>query len=280
MTESGYVSGGFDASADQLRSRLASTTSRPTSSRSPSTSSRRTASRSTPSTRFNEPNTSYWGTQLGADGQPTGGRQEGAHIGPAAPAGGDPGARARRSTSPRRTPRSPRWTRPTRARSPRTGTRYPADVARPSSTSSTSTPTAPASAPPSRDIAKAERQAAVDERGRGQLGQRPETSRRWSPASAWPSGSSTTCASSSRRPGCSGSPSRTTTTWSPAARARQGPTGAASRCRSTAPPRTPSRPARSTRTRSSTPSATSLTTSARRPPRQGGRHEHDRRDPA
>ncbi|MCU1536803.1 MAG: hypothetical protein JWP82_1154 [Humibacillus sp.] len=32
---------------------------------------------------FNEPNTSYWGTQLGADGQPTGGRQEGAHMGPA-----------------------------------------------------------------------------------------------------------------------------------------------------------------------------------------------------
>ena len=31
---------------------------------------------------FNEPNTSYWGTKLGADGEPTGGRQEGAHIGP------------------------------------------------------------------------------------------------------------------------------------------------------------------------------------------------------
>jgi len=32
---------------------------------------------------FNEPNTSYWSTRLGADGEPVGGRQEGAHMGPA-----------------------------------------------------------------------------------------------------------------------------------------------------------------------------------------------------
>lgn len=32
---------------------------------------------------LNEPNTSYWSTWLGADGNPTGGRQEGAHAGPA-----------------------------------------------------------------------------------------------------------------------------------------------------------------------------------------------------
>jgi hypothetical protein len=31
---------------------------------------------------FNEPNTDYWGTKLGPDGEPVGGRQEGAHIGP------------------------------------------------------------------------------------------------------------------------------------------------------------------------------------------------------
>ena len=31
---------------------------------------------------LNEPNTDYWGTQLGGDGWPTGGRQEGAHAGP------------------------------------------------------------------------------------------------------------------------------------------------------------------------------------------------------
>ena len=30
----------------------------------------------------NEPNTPYWGTNLGADGNPTSGRQEGAHVGP------------------------------------------------------------------------------------------------------------------------------------------------------------------------------------------------------
>ena len=54
-------------------------------------------------------------------------------------------------------------------------------------------------------------QAAVDERGRGHLGT-GRTSRAWSPASAWPSTWSTTCASWSPRHGCSGSPSRTTTT--------------------------------------------------------------------
>jgi O-glycosyl hydrolase len=32
---------------------------------------------------LNEPNTNYWSTRLGTDGDPTGGRQEGAHAGPA-----------------------------------------------------------------------------------------------------------------------------------------------------------------------------------------------------
>ncbi|MFJ6675112.1 RICIN domain-containing protein [Actinosynnema sp. NPDC091369] len=82
QTVSGYVSGGFDASADQIRAdrvddfatylvRVSEHIER------------------THGIRFdtidplNEPNTNYWGTQLGPDGQPTGGRQEGAHAGPA-----------------------------------------------------------------------------------------------------------------------------------------------------------------------------------------------------
>ncbi|MER5265257.1 glycoside hydrolase [Actinosynnema sp. NPDC002837] len=82
QTVSGYVSGGFDPSADQIRAdrvddfatylvRVSEHLER------------------THGIRFdtidplNEPNTPYWGTQLGPDGQPTGGRQEGAHAGPA-----------------------------------------------------------------------------------------------------------------------------------------------------------------------------------------------------
>ncbi len=81
QTISGYVSGGFDPSIDQIRSdklgdfaryllgvvhfleenyQIKFRTIEP----------------------FNEANTSYWGTQLGEDGQPIGGRQEGAHAGP------------------------------------------------------------------------------------------------------------------------------------------------------------------------------------------------------
>ncbi|MGH3486910.1 MAG: glycoside hydrolase [Actinopolymorphaceae bacterium] len=81
QTVSGYVSGGFDSSADQIRAD-------------------RVDEFATYLTRvvghieqehgiafdtidpLNEPNTPYWGTQLGPDGQPTGGRQEGAHAGP------------------------------------------------------------------------------------------------------------------------------------------------------------------------------------------------------
>jgi O-glycosyl hydrolase len=81
MTESGYVSGNFDASKDQLKQSsigdFAAYLVRVTEHLE-------TAHGITVDTidPFNEPNTSYWGTQLGADGQPTGGRQEGAHIGP------------------------------------------------------------------------------------------------------------------------------------------------------------------------------------------------------
>ncbi|MEL7978016.1 RICIN domain-containing protein [Isoptericola sp. F-RaC21] len=81
MTESGYVSGNFDAGTDQLKpesvddfaqylvgavERLEDAHGIDVDTVDP----------------FNEPNTDYWGTQLGADGNPTGGRQEGAHVGP------------------------------------------------------------------------------------------------------------------------------------------------------------------------------------------------------
>ncbi|GAA1194487.1 RICIN domain-containing protein [Streptomyces hebeiensis] len=81
MTESGYVSGNFDAGSDQLRAdrvddfaayltgaveRLEKAHKIDVDTLDP----------------FNEPNTSYWGTTLGPDGEPVGGRQEGAHIGP------------------------------------------------------------------------------------------------------------------------------------------------------------------------------------------------------
>jgi len=81
QTVSGYVSGGFDPNADQIRED-------------------RVDDFATYLVRvvehledahgiefdtvepLNEPNTPYWSTQLGPDGQPTGGRQEGAHAGP------------------------------------------------------------------------------------------------------------------------------------------------------------------------------------------------------
>ncbi|UQT60341.1 RICIN domain-containing protein [Streptomyces durmitorensis] len=81
MTESGYVSGGFDASDDQLKtesvddfaSYLVGATERLEKSHGIKVDTL---------DPFNEPNTDYWGTRLGADGEPVGGRQEGAHIGP------------------------------------------------------------------------------------------------------------------------------------------------------------------------------------------------------
>ncbi|MFD3731334.1 RICIN domain-containing protein [Streptomyces sp. NPDC058632] len=81
MTVSGYVSGGFDAGEDQLKAEsvddfaayLAGATKR-----------LEKAHRIEVDTvdPFNEPNTTYWSTRLGPDGEPVGGRQEGAHIGP------------------------------------------------------------------------------------------------------------------------------------------------------------------------------------------------------
>jgi hypothetical protein len=82
QTVSGYVSGGFNSSDDQLRTEsideyndyllgvvkaLEKSHGIKVDTLDP----------------FNEPNTPYWGTRLGADGEPTGGRQEGAHMSPA-----------------------------------------------------------------------------------------------------------------------------------------------------------------------------------------------------
>lgn len=75
MTVSGYVSGGFDSSADQLKPEsvddfaayVAGATRRLEKAEGIEVDT---------VDPFNEPNTPYWGTQLGADGEPVGGRQE------------------------------------------------------------------------------------------------------------------------------------------------------------------------------------------------------------
>ncbi|MDF2807873.1 MAG: hypothetical protein K0S43_2819, partial [Cellulosimicrobium sp.] len=82
MTVSGYVSGGFSSTADQLKTEsiddfaayLVGVTERLEDAHGIEVDT---------IDPFNEPNTNYWGTQLGSDGNPTGGRQEGAHMGPA-----------------------------------------------------------------------------------------------------------------------------------------------------------------------------------------------------
>ncbi|PZF91005.1 RICIN domain-containing protein [Micromonospora endophytica] len=82
QTVSGYVSGGFDATAEQIRADtiddfatyLVGVTERLEDAHGI------TVDTIDP---LNEPNTTYWSTRLGADGNPVGGRQEGAHAGPA-----------------------------------------------------------------------------------------------------------------------------------------------------------------------------------------------------
>ncbi|PSL55880.1 O-glycosyl hydrolase [Saccharothrix carnea] len=82
QTVSGYVSGGFDPSADQIRADRVDDFA--TYLVEVSEHLERTHGiRFDTIDPLNEPNTPYWGTQLGPDGQPTGGRQEGAHAGPA-----------------------------------------------------------------------------------------------------------------------------------------------------------------------------------------------------
>ncbi|MDX2825456.1 RICIN domain-containing protein [Streptomyces ipomoeae] len=82
QTVSGYVSGGFDANADQIRAdrvdEFATYLVRVTEELE-----KAHGIGFDTIAPLNEPNTNYWGTQIGADGRPTGGRQEGAHAGPA-----------------------------------------------------------------------------------------------------------------------------------------------------------------------------------------------------
>lgn len=82
QTVSGYVSGGFDAGTDQIRADRVDDFAAYLVRVSEEMEKEHGITFDTIDP-LNEPNTSYWGTQLGADGQPTGGRQEGAHAGPA-----------------------------------------------------------------------------------------------------------------------------------------------------------------------------------------------------
>jgi O-glycosyl hydrolase len=81
-TVSGYVSGGFNPNDEQLRNDKIGDF---TAYLAKVTKTLERAHGITVSTvdPFNEPNTGYWKTTLGSNGNPTGGRQEGAHIGPA-----------------------------------------------------------------------------------------------------------------------------------------------------------------------------------------------------
>ncbi|WP_111767035.1 glycoside hydrolase [Nakamurella deserti] len=81
MTESGYVTGGFNSSADQIKPAAAAKFA----------AYLKTVSEHIEQTEgitfdsidpLNEPNTPYWGTDLGANGTPSCCRQEGAHAGP------------------------------------------------------------------------------------------------------------------------------------------------------------------------------------------------------
>lgn len=81
QTVSGYVSGGFNSSADQLKTESIDEFNAYLLGAVERLEDAHRISIDTLDP-FNEPNTPYWGTQLGADGEPTGGRQEGAHMGP------------------------------------------------------------------------------------------------------------------------------------------------------------------------------------------------------
>ena len=81
QTVSGYVSGGFNATDEQLRSdKIGDFTAYMT--QVVRTLEKAHGIKFASVNPLNEPNTNYWKTTLGADGNPTGGRQEGAHIGP------------------------------------------------------------------------------------------------------------------------------------------------------------------------------------------------------
>jgi O-glycosyl hydrolase len=82
QTVSGYVSGGFDAGDDQIRTDSVDEFAVYLTEVMEHVEDEHGIEFDTVDP-LNEPNTDYWGTQLGPDGvQPTGGRQEGAHAGP------------------------------------------------------------------------------------------------------------------------------------------------------------------------------------------------------
>ncbi|MDN3239604.1 RICIN domain-containing protein [Glycomyces tritici] len=82
QTVSGYVSGGFDANTDQIRTDSVDEFATYLTEVMAHVEAEHGIEFDTVDP-LNEPNTNYWGTQLGADGvQPTGGGQEGAHAGP------------------------------------------------------------------------------------------------------------------------------------------------------------------------------------------------------
>ncbi|MEV0616767.1 RICIN domain-containing protein [Nonomuraea sp. NPDC050404] len=81
QTVSGYVSGGFDAGADQIRADRVDDFATYLVRVSEHLERAHGIAFDTIDP-LNEPNTNYWGTTLGPDGRPTGGRQEGAHAGP------------------------------------------------------------------------------------------------------------------------------------------------------------------------------------------------------
>ncbi len=82
MTESGYVSGGTDSSADQIRPDAVSKFATYLTTVVQHVEQTEGISFSTIDP-LNEPNTNYWGTTLDGSGKPTGGGQEGAHASPA-----------------------------------------------------------------------------------------------------------------------------------------------------------------------------------------------------
>ncbi|WP_162621859.1 Ig-like domain-containing protein [Microbacterium suaedae] len=80
MTESGYVSGGFDPNAEQLKPEADAAFAQYLVNVTESLEAEHGIQVETIDP-FNEPNTNYWGTQL-ENGVPVGGRQEGMHVGP------------------------------------------------------------------------------------------------------------------------------------------------------------------------------------------------------
>ncbi|MCH7232706.1 RICIN domain-containing protein [Glycomyces sp. L485] len=82
QTVSGYVSGGFDSNADQIRTDTLDGFAIYMTEVMERIEDEHGIEFDTVNP-LNEPNTNYWGTTLGPDGvQPVGGRQEGAHAGP------------------------------------------------------------------------------------------------------------------------------------------------------------------------------------------------------